>query len=101
MRWPVWFSVVVNAPSVFRATAATSPERHLEAARALTGDARDAGPADGAEILSSVLVGLMRDTRVPNGATSAVIGLSVESHCQYLEPIAFPEVRVALVLLLA
>jgi acyl-CoA thioester hydrolase len=25
-------------------------------------------------------------------ATSAVIGLSVESHCQYLEPIAFPEI---------
>jgi hydroxyacid-oxoacid transhydrogenase len=57
----------VNAPSVFRATAATSPERHLEAARALTGDIRDAGTADAAEVLSSVLVGLMRDTRVPNG----------------------------------
>ena len=37
---PHGISVVVNAPSVFRATAATSPERHLAAAAALGADVR-------------------------------------------------------------
>jgi len=64
---PHGLSVVVNAPSVFRATAATSPARHLEAASALGADVRGAGPDDAAEILSSKLIDLMRTTGVPNG----------------------------------
>jgi alcohol dehydrogenase class IV len=64
---PHGLSVVVNAPSVFRATAASCPERHLEAAAALGADVRGAGPNDAAELLSSTLVRLMRTTGVPNG----------------------------------
>lgn len=71
---PHGISVVVNAPSVFRATATTSPERHLEAARVLTGEAEGAAPGDAAELLSGVLVRLMRDTQVPNGISGVGYG---------------------------
>jgi alcohol dehydrogenase class IV len=64
---PHGISVIVNAPSVFRATAATSPERHLQAAEALGADIRSAAPGDGATILSAALVSLMKQAGVPNG----------------------------------
>ena len=64
---PHGISVVVNAPSVFRATAATSPERHLAAAEALGLDVEDAGPGDAAELLAGTLVAAMRATGVPLG----------------------------------
>jgi alcohol dehydrogenase class IV len=66
---PHGISVVVNAPSVFRATAVTSPDRHLAAARALGADLRDAGPADAAAILPETLLAMMRATNVPCGLT--------------------------------
>jgi alcohol dehydrogenase class IV len=64
---PHGISVVVNAPSVFRATAATSPERHLQAAEALGADIRGASEADAATVLSTALVDRMRAAGVPNG----------------------------------
>jgi alcohol dehydrogenase class IV len=64
---PHGISVVVNAPSVFRATAATSPERHLAAAEALGADTKGADPRDAAEVLARVLVEAMRATGVPLG----------------------------------
>ncbi|HEY6461819.1 MAG TPA: hydroxyacid-oxoacid transhydrogenase, partial [Polyangiaceae bacterium] len=57
---PHGLSVVVNAPSVFRATATTSPERHLAAASALGADVRGAAPGDAAEVLAKALVAAMR-----------------------------------------
>ncbi|MGO9833953.1 MAG: hydroxyacid-oxoacid transhydrogenase [Polyangiaceae bacterium] len=64
---PHGISVVVNAPSVFRATAATSPARHLQAAEALGADVRGASEADAATVLSAALVDRMRAAGVPNG----------------------------------
>jgi len=64
---PHGISVVVNAPSVFRATAASSPERHLAAAEALGLDVQGAGPGDAAELLTRTLVEAMRATGVPLG----------------------------------
>jgi hydroxyacid-oxoacid transhydrogenase len=64
---PHGISVVVNAPSVFRATAATSPERHLQAAEALGADIRGASETDAATVLSAALVDRMRAAGVPNG----------------------------------
>jgi alcohol dehydrogenase class IV len=64
---PHGISVIVNAPSVFRATAATSPERHLQAAEALGADVRGASPGDAALVLSAALVALMQQAGVPNG----------------------------------
>ncbi len=71
---PHGLSVIVNSPSVFRYTAQAAPERHLEAARCLGGDVRDAAPEDAGEIVSSKIVSLMRSTRVPNGLSG--VGLT-------------------------
>jgi alcohol dehydrogenase class IV len=66
---PHGISVVVGAPSVFRATAMTSPERHLAAAGALGADVRGASPADAAPVLAGCLLERMRATGVPLGLT--------------------------------
>jgi hydroxyacid-oxoacid transhydrogenase len=67
---PHGISVIVNAPSVFRATAPTSPERHLQAASALGADPKDVNGASAGfvgSLLSHVVVDLMRAAGVPNG----------------------------------
>jgi alcohol dehydrogenase class IV len=64
---PHGISVVVGAPSVFRATAPTSPERHLQAAEVLGADVRSAAPGDAGALVSGALVELMRSAGVPNG----------------------------------
>jgi hydroxyacid-oxoacid transhydrogenase len=66
---PHGISVIVNAPSVFRVTAPTSPDRHLAAARALGADARGAGDADAGAVLADALVALMKKTKMPNGVS--------------------------------
>jgi alcohol dehydrogenase class IV len=64
---PHGISVVVGAPSVFRATARALPDRHREAATLLGAEARGAGPGDEGEVLASEIVRLMRATAVPRG----------------------------------
>jgi alcohol dehydrogenase class IV len=71
---PHGISVVVGAPAVFRATGATSPERHLEAAAALGADVRGVAPADAGAYLSERLVELMREAGVPNGVSGVGYG---------------------------
>jgi hydroxyacid-oxoacid transhydrogenase len=74
---PHGLSVVVNAPSVFRATAATSPERHLGAAEALGADPADvkgASSQDAGEIVARLLVRIMRATGVPLGVSQLGYG---------------------------
>jgi hydroxyacid-oxoacid transhydrogenase len=61
---PHGMSVVVNAPAVFRRTAASSPERHLEAAELLGADVRDAEPG---EAVSRRIAEMMKATGMPNG----------------------------------
>ncbi|MFB3089657.1 MAG: hydroxyacid-oxoacid transhydrogenase [Acidiferrobacterales bacterium] len=64
---PHGISVIVNSPSVFRYTAQTAPERHLEAAQCLGADTRDAVPADAGEVVAARIISLMRATGIPNG----------------------------------
>src|SRR5580704_12904687 len=71
---PHGISVIVNAPSVFRATAPTSPERHLLAAAALGADVRGVAPADAGGCLSRRMIELMRDAGVPNGVSGVGYG---------------------------
>jgi hydroxyacid-oxoacid transhydrogenase len=67
---PHGFSVVLNAPAVFRWTAVASPDRHLRAATLLGADTRDASPDDSGEILAHRLIELMRASGVPSGLAS-------------------------------
>jgi alcohol dehydrogenase class IV len=71
---PHGISVIVNAPSAFRATARTSPERHLAAAQALGADTRGATPEDAAAVLSGALLATMRATGVPLGLAGVGYG---------------------------
>ncbi len=65
---PHGMSVILSAPSVFRATASSSPRRHLEAARLLGGDVDGASEADAGEALARTIERIMRDVgRSPNG----------------------------------
>jgi hydroxyacid-oxoacid transhydrogenase len=64
---PHGLSVIVSAPSVFRSTGITSPDRHLEAAAALGADVRGASRADAGVVLAEAIVALMHETGVPNG----------------------------------
>ena len=64
---PHGISVIVNAPSVFRTTAAALPARHADAAEWLGADSRGAGPDDAGEVLVSRILQMMRDTGMPNG----------------------------------
>ena len=64
---PHGMSVILNAPSVFRHTAAASPERHLRAAE-LLGASVDGVPArEAGELVAARVIELMRLARIPNG----------------------------------
>ncbi|MEZ4363304.1 MAG: hydroxyacid-oxoacid transhydrogenase [Kofleriaceae bacterium] len=71
---PHGMSVILNAPSVLRFTAEACPERHLEAARALGAEVRGAANADAGEVLASHLLGLMRQTAMPEGLVGVGYG---------------------------
>jgi len=60
-------AVIVNAPGVFRFTAAASPARHLDAARLLGAEANGASPNEAGDVLAERIEALMRATAMPNG----------------------------------
>jgi len=67
---PHGMSVVLNAPAVFRFTAMSNPERHLEAARLMGMDITKAKKKDAGEILANAFINLMKKTGMPNGLSA-------------------------------
>ena len=67
---PHGFSVILNAPAVFRFTAASNPERHLEAAAALGADVSRVQAADAGRALADRITWYMQRLNTPNGLRS-------------------------------
>jgi alcohol dehydrogenase class IV len=64
---PHGMSVILPAPSVFRFTYPTSPERHLRAAALLGAPVTGLSDAERREALPAALIALMRDAGIPSG----------------------------------
>jgi hydroxyacid-oxoacid transhydrogenase len=64
---PHGFSVIVNAPAVFRFTAPAAETRHLEVAAALGVDVSRCRPGDAGRILADRITWFMQQLGAPNG----------------------------------
>jgi hydroxyacid-oxoacid transhydrogenase len=64
---PHGISVTLGAPAAFRFTAAASPEKHLEAARLMGCNVRNARPDQAGDILAGRIIELMRQVGLPSG----------------------------------
>jgi hydroxyacid-oxoacid transhydrogenase len=64
---PHGVSVILNAPSVFRFTAPSSPRRHLEAAEALGVDMGHRRGEDAGKVLADRITWFMERLKMPNG----------------------------------
>jgi hydroxyacid-oxoacid transhydrogenase len=67
---PHGMAVILNAPAVFRHTASTSPQRHVEAAGELGAEVVGVAPEDAGTVLADSLVRLMRAVGMPNGLSA-------------------------------
>ncbi len=88
---PHGVSVILNAPAVFRFTAASCPERHLEAAEALGADVSGASLDDAGKVLTDRIIEIMHRLKTPNGLKA--IGYSSE-HIPGLVEGTLPQHRV-------
>lgn len=64
---PHGMSVILNAPAVFRFTAAANPQRHLLGAQLMGVDISGVAEEEAGEVLASAIIDLMQKTGVPNG----------------------------------
>jgi hydroxyacid-oxoacid transhydrogenase len=64
---PHGFSVILNAPAVFRFTASANPERHLHAAAALGANVSGIKKEDAGKVLADRITWFMQQLKTPNG----------------------------------
>ena len=67
---PHGMSVILNAPAVFRFTAAVNPDRHLYGAQLMGVDVNNVPAEKAGEVLADALIALMRQVDVPNGLSA-------------------------------
>jgi alcohol dehydrogenase class IV len=67
-------TVALNAPAVFRFTAAADPERHRYAAGLMGLHTDDADADDVGDLLANALVTLIRQAGMPNGLSAVGYG---------------------------
>lgn len=88
---PHGMAVILTAPAVFRFTAPTNPEKHLEAARLAGVDTANTRIEDAGDILADTLVSLMKETGMPNGLSA--VGFTAEDVDKLVEG-TLPQQRV-------
>ncbi|RPH83469.1 MAG: iron-containing alcohol dehydrogenase [Candidatus Rokuibacteriota bacterium] len=71
---PHGMSVILTAPSAFRFTYATAPERHLRAAELMGYPVDGLSHAERHQALPRALLSLMQDVGIPNGLTAVGYG---------------------------
>jgi hydroxyacid-oxoacid transhydrogenase len=76
-------AVVLNAPAAIRFMAVASPDRHLQAARALGADISGARPENAGRILSDRIIDFMKRLDIPNGLSA--IGYSRDDIPRFVE----------------
>jgi len=64
---PHGYSVILNAPAVFRFTASANPDRHLTAAQALGVDVARCRREDAGRIIAERIIWFMDRLKIPNG----------------------------------
>ena len=64
---PHGISVALNAPSVFRFTGPSNPQRHLEAAAALGADIDGVKEDDAGELVAQTMISYFKRFNIPNG----------------------------------
>lgn len=64
---PHGISVALNAPSVFRFTGPSNPQRHLEAAAALGADIDGVKENDAGELVAQTMISYFKRFNIPNG----------------------------------
>jgi len=64
---PHGFSVILNAPAVFRFTASANPDRHLHAAAALGANVSGVKKEDAGKVLADRITWFMQELKTPNG----------------------------------
>ncbi|MFX1529889.1 MAG: hydroxyacid-oxoacid transhydrogenase [Promethearchaeota archaeon] len=73
---PHGMCVVLVSPAVFRFTAKTNPELHLEAAKLMGVDISKADKENAGEVLATEIIRLMKATGMPNGLSAVGYGPS-------------------------
>ncbi len=88
---PHGMAVILNAPAVFRITAPTDPVRHLNAARQLGAEVRDAvSETEAGDVLAEHLIRMMRNVGMPDGL--AAVGYN-RTDAPHLADGAWPQQR--------
>ena len=80
---PHGMAVILNAPAVFRFTAAANPERHLEAARLIGTNTKHTRKEDAGDLLAGGVISLLKKTGMPNGLAS--VGFMAEDVDELVE----------------